>query len=287
MNGYANIDNENKPFTLKKSLTLVVAVYNAVKYLEFVFAALQRQTFTDFEVIVADDGSGPAMKELIDTASPRLPFPVKHVWQPDSGFRKNAILNKAITAAETNYLIFIDGDCVPHHEFIRDHAEHRKEMGILCGRRVNYSKQITERLTLDHIQAGRFERLSPSVLLDGLMARSSNLEDAIRLESSFLRTLLHWNKARILGCNFSVQKDLLQRINGFNEDYQAPGLGEDSDIGFRMELIGAKLLTLLYLAVVYHMYHPATLVGDANKKIYENVVATKQIICQNGLKKMS
>lgn len=270
---------------MKQSLSLVVAVYNAVRNLELIFAALQRQTFSDFEVLVADDGSGPAMKELIEQTQTRVQFRVRHLWHEDRGFRKNAMLNKAVTASETDYLVFIDGDCVPHHKFLEDHQTNREPNTVLCGRRVNFSRQITGRLTLNDIQSGVYEKLSPRVLLDGLLSRSSNLEDAIRIENQSLRRLLHRNRVRILGCNFSVEKELLERINGFDEDYKAPGLGEDTDIAFRLGLIGARFKTLRYLAAQYHLYHPATKVGEENKRIYERVVQNADPVCNNGLRK--
>jgi glycosyltransferase involved in cell wall biosynthesis len=123
---------------VKKSLTLIIAVYNAVRYLEYILGALQRQSRQDFEVIVADDGSGPGIGRLIETGQSRYSFPIKHLWQADSGFRKNAMLNKAIMASQTDYLIFIDGDCVPHHDFVHDHFSHRGLKNVLCGRRVNF-----------------------------------------------------------------------------------------------------------------------------------------------------
>ena len=264
----------------------MIAVYNAVRYLEFIFAALQRQSVMDFEVIVADDGSGPEIAELINTIRALVPFPINHVWQSDVGFRKNAMLNKAVNASQSDYLIFIDGDCLPHHAFVRDHLENRRQYGVLCGRRVNFSKQITERLDLEKIRSGQYERLSFNLLLDGLLARSSNLEDAIRLENTLIRRMLHWNRARILGCNFSLEKKLLEKINGFNEEYQAPGLGEDSDIAYRLELVGARLITLRYLAVLYHLYHPVIPIGEENKRIYERMVSAQEVVCRHGLQKL-
>ncbi len=272
---------------MKRSLSLIIAVYNAVHYLEFIFEALKRQSFKDFEVIIADDGSGPAIKEFIERVRPQVDFPIQHLWHEDKGFRKNMMLNKCIQSAQTGYLVFIDGDCVPHRHFLADHLNNRKPNGVMCGRRVNFSKPITEALTLDDIRSGKFETLNLPLLLDGMKALSSNLEDALRFESNWFRVMLHRNKARILGCNFSVEKKLLEHINGFNEDYQAPGIGEDTDIAYRLELIGAKLYTLRYLAVLLHLYHPQTHVGETNKRIYERVVAERESICRNGIKKLT
>lgn len=271
--------------TRKKSLTLTIAVYNAAQYLEFILSALQRQSFVDFEVIIADDGSGPEVKKMVERMQAQLPMPILHLWQPDAGFLKNAMLNKAIAASQTDYLVFIDGDCVPHHEFIRDHASHRQPDSILCGRRVNFSKSITERLTIDDVRTGRLERLSFQSLWEGLMARSSNLEDAMRIESDLIRRFIPRNSPRILGCNFSLEKRLLEKINGFNEDYQAPGLGEDSDVAFRLGLLGARFISLRYLAILYHLYHPATQIGETNKQLYERLLIERNPVCPNGLVK--
>lgn len=271
---------------MKKSLTLIIAVYNAVRYLEFILWALQRQSMTEFEAIIADDGSGPEIRALVEQTRARLRFPVVHLWHEDRGFRKNVILNKAINASQTDYLVFIDGDCLPHRHFLKDHWERKTPNAMLCGRRVNLSRQITERLTVEGVQSGRYERLSAPLLFDGLLARSANLEDAIRIRNRFIRRIVLRKKASILGCNFSVEKKLLEHINGFNEDYQAPGLGEDSDIAFRAELIGARLISLRFTAVLFHLYHPPTVVGNHNKGIYERVVGAKEAVCRNGLSKL-
>lgn len=271
---------------MKPKLTLVVAVYNAVKYLEFIFTALKRQTTQEFEMVVADDGSGPEIRRLVDREKERATFPVVHLWQEDSGFRKNAMLNKSIEAARTDYLVFIDGDCVPHRQFLEDHLEQRQSNTALCGRRVNIGRRIVGRLTVNDIETGRLERFNLRLLLDGLLAGSSNLEDGVRIGNDRIRRVLHRGRARILGCNFSVEKKLLENINGFNEDYQAPGRGEDSDIAFRLELSGARLYPIRYSAIVYHLYHPATKEGRENKEIYESVVSSRNPVCRNGLKKL-
>ncbi len=270
----------------KQALSLVIAVYNVVRNLEFIFLALQRQSFKDFEVLIADDGSGPEIKNLVERVKPQVTFPIRHLWQEDSGFRKNAMLNKAILASQTDYIVFIDGDCIPHRHFLMDHAGNRGNKKVLCGRRVNLSREITGQISSETIISGAFERWSVGLLMDGLMARSANLEDAIRIESPFIRKILHQNKARILGCNFSVERSLLEAVNGFNEDYKAPGLGEDSDIAFRLEMIGGKLFTLRYLAVLYHLYHPRTVVGEANQTIYKSMIASRNPVCPNGLRKL-
>ncbi|HLF13658.1 MAG TPA: glycosyltransferase [Bacteroidota bacterium] len=269
------------------SLTLVVAVYNAVRPLELIFHALDRQTFGDFEVVVADDGSGPAVAELVERRRATSRYHVSHVWHPDRGFRKNAILNRAIAAARSGYLVFIDGDCLPHRRFLEDHSRQAEQGAVLCGRRVNLGRAISEKITPESVESGSFERISLALLADGLRGGSAWIEDAVRTESPLLRKLLHPGKPAILGCNFSVHREWLERINGFNEEYAAPGLGEDSDVAYRLGLAGAGLASLRNLGILFHLHHPKTAVGEENRKIYESVVASREMVCRNGLVKLS
>nr|MCU0609913.1 glycosyltransferase [Chitinispirillaceae bacterium] len=78
------------------ALSLIIAVYNRPEALEMIFTALIRQTFSDFEAVVADDGSGPAVRAMIDSWQKRFRYPIVHVWHEDKGFRKTVIINRAV-----------------------------------------------------------------------------------------------------------------------------------------------------------------------------------------------
>ena len=101
--------------------TIIAAFYNRIDFLKLVLAGLERQTEKNFELIIADDGSSENVVREINKIIPVHSFPIKHIWQEDKGFRKNKILNKAITESESDYLIFVDADCVPHRSFIEGH----------------------------------------------------------------------------------------------------------------------------------------------------------------------
>jgi cellulose synthase/poly-beta-1,6-N-acetylglucosamine synthase-like glycosyltransferase len=196
------------------------------------------------------------------------------------------MLNKALQAAQTDYAVFIDGDCIPHHDFLSDHWNFRREKALLCGRRVNLGKILSEQLTLHNIENGRIERLSARLWLDGFFGRSTNVEESLRFRSPLVRRLLVRADGRILGCNFSVHRKWLEEINGFNEDYHAPGRGEDSDIAFRLGLLGIEMVSLRYLAILYHMYHSPTPAVEENKVLYERMVARREIRCVHGIRNL-
>ena len=88
-----------------------------------VLASLESQSHDDFEVIIADDGSSSEnvskLKQLVNSSS----LAIHHIWQEDKGFRKTKILNRAVSKTNSDYLIFIDTDCLLHKEFIKEHVE--------------------------------------------------------------------------------------------------------------------------------------------------------------------
>lgn len=45
------------------------------------------QSDQNFEVIVADDGSGKETEKVVQQFQKQAPVPVRHVWHEDLGFR--------------------------------------------------------------------------------------------------------------------------------------------------------------------------------------------------------
>ena len=75
-------------------ISIIISTYNSPAWLEKVLWGYQMQTFKDFELLVADDGSGPETKQLLAALQQDLSYPIRHVWHEDDGFRKCVILNK-------------------------------------------------------------------------------------------------------------------------------------------------------------------------------------------------
>lgn len=269
-----------------QKISLIIAVYNKPENLRLVLAACARQSFQEFEVIVADDGSGSAVKEVVAAAKSCYPFPIIHLWHDDTGWRKNTMLNNAIRASRTEYLVFIDGDCLPGKHFLLDHWNEREEKKVLMGRRVETSERWSRELTLEKIENGTFEKYGWKEWMDGLKGHSLRVEDGIRMPSKILRTVLLRNVKGMLGSNFSVAKKHLQAINGFDELYNGPGCGEDSDIQYRLSLIGVTGKSLRNLAIQYHIWHPRTPTSQACWDRFEMIKKTREPRCEAGLEKI-
>lgn len=266
-------------------ISLIIAVYNKPDTLSLVLAGCARQSFPRFEVIVADDGSGPAVRDVVAEARRRYPFPLIHLWHADRGWRKNVMLNNGIRAARAAHIVFTDGDCIPARRFLEDHWMQREAGSVLLGRRVETSERWSRALTLDSIATGRFERPGLRELHDGFRGASLRVEDGLRIKSKFLRRLLLRNVSGMLGSNFSAAKTDLEAVNGFDELYDGPGCGEDSDIQYRLSLIGVTGKSLRNLAIQYHVYHPATIVSDRCWDRFQRVKESREPRCQHGLQR--
>ena len=265
--------------------TVIGAFYNKVDYLKLVLAGFERQTLKNFEFIIADDGSSEDVVSEIKIISSRYTFPVKHIWQEDKGFRKNKNLNKAISESESDYLIFIDCDCVPHRAFVEGHLSNSIKNASLTGRRVNLSKKITDQLNEKKVREGFLEEKFVRLISDGLFGNSIDVEKGLYLRNKFLLNFFNRKNRGLLGCNFSTFKKDLYKVNGFDERYEAPSIGEDSDIQFRLELAGVKIKSINHAAVQYHLYHKLQERDPKNLQLFEEIKKSKTAFTPFGLTK--
>jgi glycosyltransferase involved in cell wall biosynthesis len=263
--------------------SLIIAFYNRIDYLQMVVAGLERQSFQNFEVIIADDGSSGDTVSQVNELILTSPLKIKHVWHEDNGFQKNKILNQALQCSNSEYLIFIDMDCVPHKEFIREHMENKAEHIFLTGRRVNLSKKFTQKLTPDLIKRGYLETHLFSLMIDGLFGKSKDIEKGFYVKSPLLRKILNRKRRGILGCNFSIHKKDILAINGFDERYKAPSIGEDTDVQFRLELNGVRIKNLKHIAIQYHLFHNLLPRPQANLDLFKEIKKEKKAYTSFGL----
>ena len=267
-------------------ISLVIATYNKPENLRLVLAAVARQSFSNFEVITADDGSDPQIRQVITESRRRYRIPMVHLWHADLGWRKNTMLNNAIRIARSAYLVFTDGDCLPSRKFLQDHWEERENGRVLFGRRVETSRRWSSELSLKKIESGEFEKLGWREFADALSRNSLRLEDGIRMPHRFVRRILLRTARGMLGSNFSVSRSDLIRINGFDELYRGPGCGEDSDVQYRLSLLGVTGKSLRNLAIQFHIWHPRTEVSDMCLQRFQFVKTTNASRCSDGLEKL-
>ena len=72
--------------------SVIISTYNQPLWLEKVLWGYEAQNCLDFEIIIADDGSGIETREVINTFKSKSQLKINHVWHEDNGFQKTKIL---------------------------------------------------------------------------------------------------------------------------------------------------------------------------------------------------
>lgn len=265
---------------------VVITTYNSPEWLDAVLAGYQQQTDRDFRIIVADDGSGAATAAVIDRFRETSDIPIDHVWHEDHGFRKCAILNKAIAETACDYLIFTDGDCIPRNDFIAVHRRQASPGHFLSGGYIKLTLPVSEAISHSEIQSG--EIFSANWLVRKGQPRSHKLwkltESPTRAQwlNRLTPTKATWN-----GMNSSTWTADLLAINGFNEDMQYGGL--DRELGERLWNYGHRSKQIRYQAVCLHLDHPRGYskpeIWARNQAIRDEVKKTGRHWADNGIKK--
>ncbi len=237
---------------------MIVATYESPAALGLVFAGLTRQSTTDFEVLVADDGSSEPTRRLVSAFIDDSGLTAAHVWQPDQGLRKGRILNRAILAAAGDYLVFLDGDCIPGPTFVARHLELARPHTYLSGSCVLLGPECSENLTPSAVRAGA---------LDGVRTCRPGNRRARRvaaLQIPALGPLLdrRFSPAPVgfHGGNASVARDDALAVGGFDERFQR---FEDKDFGHRLRLNGIRDASVRYRVPVWHVHHERPYVDQA------------------------
>lgn len=225
---------------------MLISTYNWPEALRLVLESVKKQTRMPDEVIIADDGSGNATRELIADFQKDFPCPLIHVWHEDDGFRLAAIRNKAIATCKSDYFIQVDGDCVLSPLFTEDHLAIADKGWFTCGGRVLVRENYSKTALTDGWETPTI--FSSSVCNKGNMLRIPPLSKS--LARKIKRKRLYAAK----GCNMAFwTKDILA-INGYNESISGWGR-EDSELEIRLMKSGIKRQILKFGGTLFHLFH--------------------------------
>jgi glycosyltransferase involved in cell wall biosynthesis len=270
--------------------TVILSTYNKPEYLKLALQSQVEQNVLPFEIIVADDGSTDETRKLVIEFSEkyRHKVSIRHVWHEDTGFRRSAIVNEAVRVADGDYLIFSDGDCMAHPDFVRNHIKYAERGTALSGKRVEISRSISERLLSEGLT---MTRVGLQLLIDSIHGDSRRVEEGIIISNQLLRRVLNKDIVKnigMYGCNCSLHKDLYMEVNGYDEDFRFSV--EDNDLGIRVINAGKRLKSVRALAIVFHIWHSVRWTYederyDHDKKLLQQRIDTKQAYCLNGIVK--
>lgn len=241
--------------TLKSNtvaISVIISTYNSEVWLEKVLWGYEAQTFVDFEVVIADDGSKQPTFDLIEKMKSEVSYPIKHIWQEDEGFQKSRILNKAIVACDAEYIVMSDGDCIPRRDFLEVHLMKKEKGYFLSGGYFMLPMDISKLISKDDILSQqcfdvkwlKSQGLKPSFKNNKIKAKGL-FQGMLNL---FTPTKATWN-----GHNASGWKSDILAVNGFDERMQYGG--QDRELGERLFNLGLKSKQIRYSAICVHLDH--------------------------------
>ena len=256
------------------TLALIINTFNQPDYLSRVLRAVSRQSVPPEEVLLADDGSADETKAVFEQWRAAQKFRCEHAWQEHQGFRRARVLNQAIARAHSEYLVFLDGDTIPHPRFVADHRALAGESRFVQGHRALIGEKAAAWFGENNFSADRRRAL--------LQNQISGLKNSFRWPFAF-RKINHRLRG-IRGCNLAIWRSDLVRVNGYNEAFVGWGR-EDSELAVRLKNSGVRRLDVRGRALCYHLWHPpvsrAELAG--NDEILARAILEEHTRCERGL----
>jgi GT2 family glycosyltransferase len=255
-------------------ISVAVITYNWPEALELVLAALAVQSELPYEVIVTDDGSQPATRELLLRLARHYPVRLVHLWQPDDGARMSRARNRAIAAAQGNYVILLDGDMVVGSHFVADHRMFARRGCFAQGSRILTDAKLTRHMLVrGPIIPGFFHR--------GVERRRHTLRIPA-LARLFAKPSMR--QRGIKSCNMAFWRDDLLRINGFNEAMSGWGR-EDTELAVRAFHAGLLRRDLRLSAQAVHLHHRTRkhVVDNPNDRALADTRVRRLIHCDQGI----
>lgn len=257
-------------------LSVVVVTYEWPEALDLVLHGLARQRIRPDEVIVTDDGSGPATRAVIERHARDFPTNLVHVWQEDGGARMSRARNRGIAAARGEYIVFLDGDMVAGRDFIADHVEFARPGCFVQGSRV-----LTSRAATHDLLARR--ALDLGFFASGIERRRHTLRNGV-LRRVYGRP--HRREGGIKSCNWGFWREDLVRINGFNEAMTGWGR-EDNELALRAFRTGLARRDLRFGGLALHLWHPTrkNVVDNPNDGVLAQTRVSGGTRCTVGLER--
>ncbi|MEY2412948.1 MAG: hypothetical protein QOD84_1554 [Acidobacteriaceae bacterium] len=259
-----------------EAASVIIGTYNDLDILETSLAAFAVQSFRNFEIVIADDGSNQDYAPALKLWGSRFAHGIRHVTHKKRGFRKARILNRAIQVSRFENLIFVDMDCLPRNDFVASHLKYLAPETVVVGRRVHLSRDVIPSPSETLKNGLGFGPLS--LLRLWLRGKARVIEHGIALPFFY-----ESSNNSLQGSNFSVHKKDMEAVNGFNEAFEGWGK-EDMELGLRLQFSGVRVRNLRNKVIQYHLTHPQLPSHNpTSDQICEATKATRMVRAPKGL----
>ena len=249
----------------------VVLTYNRPDALLAVLRGFAPQCGSDMTVVIADDGSRPENIAAMRKGLPKFGCPVRHVWHPDVGFTASRARNLGAVNAGCDYVVFVDGDCVPSPHFVKAHLALAEQGCFVNGSRVLLSPALTAKVEQGATDLGK---KSIGAWLQLRAKKDVNkLSHLIDWPAAPGRKHTQFRWKGIRSCNFGVWYRDFETVNGFDESFQGWG-HEDADLVLRLHHAGLVRKNGWCATEVFHLWHSEN--GRANEVVNRQKVMARE-----------
>ncbi|HWL06525.1 MAG TPA: glycosyltransferase family 2 protein [Xanthobacteraceae bacterium] len=262
-------------------ISVIVTTYNRPDALNAVLRGLSRQSDAAFEVIIADDGSRDDTRQLVESWRGRVRG-LAHVWQPDTGFRPGEARNLAVRASRGDYLIFLDGDCIPRADFVARHRRLARSGWLVAGNRILLSADLTERVLREGLEPEQWR--FGEIVHHRVSAGLNRLLPVLRLPMGILRHGRAGDWKGVRTCNMAVWRADFMRVDGFDHAFNGWGR-EDSDLAVRLIHAGVRRADGRFATGVFHLWHREADRGQLERhdERLAQTIATRRVQAVRGL----
>lgn len=193
-------------------VSIVIPTFNRKDILKQTLESLIEQTFKDFEVVIADDGSSDGTDQMLSAMD--VPFRVTHSWQPNAG--RSAARNRGVSLALGSIILFMD-----------DH--------------VYADRRLVEEHVMMHRQ---FTGTSTQVVRGDAPLVRDKVDIPVDTPYVDMKTFVFKNEQNpfvsFFTGNVSMTRQAFDGAGGFDEDFKEYGF-QDSEFGYRLVKAGFRI----------------------------------------------
>jgi glycosyltransferase involved in cell wall biosynthesis len=234
-------------------IAFVVSTFDFPEALDAVLRGFADQSDPDFTLVVADDGSGPETRAVVERWAHAFRDRLVHVRQANEGFRLARVLNLGALSTDADYYAFLHGESVPRRHFARAIRSAALAGWFVAGRRIDLSRRLTERVLHEHLPVQRWSPLQwLRVRKDVSSLRSLTRRDRRRVGVRNVPEFAPPNRS--YGHLLGVRREDFERVNGYDMRFEGWG-EEDVDIAVRLRRAGLRCGHAGPDATLIHLWH--------------------------------
>ncbi len=212
-------------------VSIVVVNYNGAKYIEACLSSLLKQQYTDYEIIVVDNGSEDGSADYVERH-----FPGVRLIRAGQNLGFGVGNNLGALSATGEFLAFLNMDTVVEPDWLEplvQTLEENPEVGLVTGKILLLNDP-------DHINTcGNDIHFAGFGYLRGWLAPSQSADQAETVNA-------------VSGAAFAVSRSLFLELGGFDDAF-SPAYVEDTDLSWRARLMGYQC-RYVPESIIYHDY---------------------------------